>query len=353
MIDRGLAERIAAMIGGNAPAGPLPDDIVALAQDAGARVCAYTNLTPSRPLPALEAVDRAGWSAANIATMTPLLEPLTERVGSGLGVLGPTVRGGMERLLAAQLGALTGVLSQRVLGQYELALLDPDREARLLLVGPNLREAARNLSADRSELLKWVAVHEICHAVQFTGVPWLRDHLAGMMRELLDSADLKINTGAAMRLPSRDDLRALVDSVRDGGLLTVVLGEERRALIDRVQATMSLIEGHAEHVMDAVGADLLSSLPELRASLEQRRANRPALWRVLEKLLGLELKLRQYETGKRFCDEVVRLGGPRALDAAWAGAENIPTLEELDDPEAWLQRTNVPVVTSSDHVNIK
>jgi coenzyme F420 biosynthesis associated uncharacterized protein len=355
MIDRELAEKIAGMVGGGPSAGELPTGIQEVTADAARRVEAYCHLTPARPLPALESVDRRAWAGANIVTMAPLLDPLTENVGAGLGRLGPALRSGVDMLLAAQVGVITGLLSQRVLGQYELALLEPERPARLLLVGPNLREAARGLEADREELLQWVTVHEVCHAVQFTGVPWLREYLADTLRELLAAVEVRVKPSAALKLPNRDDLKGLVEAVREGGFLTVVLGEERRVLIDRVQATMSLIEGHAEHVMDVVGGELIASLPELRATLERRRAERPTLWRLFEKLLGLDLKLRQYETGKRFCDEVVRLGGPRALDAAWRAPTQIPTLAELDKPELWLERTrtNVPNVTSSDAVNIQ
>ena len=108
---------------------------------------------------------------------------------------------------------------------------------------------------------------------------------------------------------------------------------------------MSLIEGHAEHVMDAVGADLLPALPQLRAAMTRRRENRGTPWKVLERLLGLELKLRQYEVGKAFCDAVVAAGGPAALARVWSSPEALPSAQELAEPALWLERTHVLPVT--------
>ena len=211
-------------------------------------------------------------------------------------------------MLAVEAGAISGFLAGRVLGQYEFPVLDPDAPARLLFVAPNLGHAPATLDAEPEQLLRWVALHEITHALQFGGVPWLRAHLAGMVRELTSALDLdptKLFSG----LPGLDDLRGLVDAVREGGLAAVVLGTERRELMDRVQAFMAVLEGYAEHVMDAVGADVIDDLPRLRAALERRRADRTGLLRLFEKLIGMDMKLRQYEQGKRFCDGVVERAG--------------------------------------------
>ncbi|HEX2104155.1 MAG TPA: zinc-dependent metalloprotease, partial [Solirubrobacteraceae bacterium] len=126
---------------------------------------------------------------------------------------------------------------------------------------------------------------------------------------------------------------------RDGGLVTMVAGPERMAILDAVQATMAVIEGHAEHVMDAVGEDVLPSLPELRAALDRRRREKPLAVKLLERLIGLELKMRQYELGREFCDAVVERGGIEALNRVWASPAQLPTLAELEAPEAWLART--------------
>jgi putative hydrolase len=145
-------------------------------------------------------------------------------------------------------------------------------------------------------------------------------------------------TPSMPKLPDAAELRDMVERARRGELLRLTLGEDRWQLVERMQAAMSLIEGHAEHVMDEIGADVLPSLPRLRAAMNHRRENRGLPWRVLERLLGLELKMRQYETGRRFCDAVVEAGGPQALALAWTGPEALPTPAELEQPSLWIAR---------------
>jgi coenzyme F420 biosynthesis associated uncharacterized protein len=206
-------------------------------------------------------------------------------------------------------------------------------------VEPNLDDAVRTLDADREELVRWVALHEVTHALQFAGVPWLREHLAAMIRELTESLTVSIDPSRVRRLPSRDDLRGLVEAVREGNLVSFVAGEDQKLLLDRIQATMALVEGHAEHVMDAVGAQVLPSLPRLRSAMDRRRESQGVIARLVARLIGLDLKLRQYVVGKRFCDAVVERGGVEALNRAWIAPANLPSLAELDDPDAWLART--------------
>ena len=200
-----------------------------------------------------------------------------------------------------------------MLGQYEFTLADPDAPARLLFVAPNIVQAAVRLDADLEELQTWIAFHEVTHAVQFTAVGWLRPYLAGLLRELLGSLEVKVDPRALLRLPSLDDVRGLADAFKEGGLVAAIGGPRQRELLDRMQAVMGVVEGHAEHVMDVVGADALPSLAELRAALDRRRNERPPLLALLERLIGLEAKMRQYAEGKRFCDAVAKAAGPAGL----------------------------------------
>jgi coenzyme F420 biosynthesis associated uncharacterized protein len=347
MIDWTTAERVAGFVAGAPAGGPVVlKGLRALAADSEARVVAYTGLTPERALPEPEAVGRREWISTNLDSMRPLLDPLSSRMGEGMGSLAAPMRLATGLLLAGQIGVLTGYLAQRVLGQYELRLLDPGNDARLLFVAPNLAEAATRLEADREELVSWVAFHEVTHAVQFASVPWLREYLGSLLRELIGSLEVKFDRSRALRLPAADDLRALVEMLRGGDLISLVIGRERRALVDRLQATMAVVEGHAEHVMDAVGVEVLPSLKQLRDALERRRQARSTPLRLLERLLGLELKMRQYRDGKRFCDTVVAQAGTDALNRVWAAPEALPTLAELARPTDWLTRTSVPSVTS-------
>src|SRR5438874_2507368 len=344
MVDWSLAGQIAAFVAGegtNGAATPVRlDGLPAAAAESERLVGAYTGLRAPGSLPRPEALSRRGWIDANVRGLRPLIEPLEERLGAELGPLAGPVRAVAGVVVAAEVGGLFGYMSRHVLGQYELVLLDAAAPARLLFVAPNLEQAVANLEADPDELLRWVALHETTHALQFEGVPWLRDHLSGLVRELLETAQVSVDAGKLLRLPSGADLRGLVDAVRGGDLLSLVTGPEQRALLDRVQATMAVLEGYAEHVMDAVGAQLLPSLPQLRAALERRRATRSTASRWLARLLGLELKLRQYRLGKSFCDAVVAAGGIDALNAVWARPEALPTLAELEDPRGRIARTS-------------
>ncbi len=366
-IDWGTAQRVGELIAESSwmgsppfpgpPAHVLGETVQPLALQFARRVSDYSGLAFPGELPPIEAIDRSGWIAANLQTMRPIIESLAQqadglgpahsrrrarrswkRPGQDLGPMYDALGAAGGLLLGAQVGAMAGMLSQRVLGQYDLALLDASVSPRLLLVAPNLAQAARNMQVDSEQLLIWVTIHEITHAVQFSGAPWLREHLAGLLRELIGGLQVTVSLGALLRIPSAEDARTLAERLRHGEMMRLTVGEQRWQLVERLQATMSLIEGHAEHVMDAVGAEVLPSLPRLRASMTRRRENRGLPWRLLERLLGLELKLRQYEEGRRFCDAVVLEGGPAALARAWRSAEDIPTAGELRDPELWLAR---------------
>ena len=370
-IDWGAAQRIGELVAGSPPYGGVRSaSVEPLANDFAQRVSAYSGLELPSELPALEAVDRPTWIAANLQTMRPLLGAITENmdaVGARTGPLAGPLRSASGFVLGAQVGALTGMLSQRVLGQYDLALLDATVPPRLLLLAPNLAITARDLDLDRDELVLWVTIHEITHAVQFSGAPWLREHLGGLLKELIDGLQVTLSGGSAdggngagesegngrkepaeergrwPKLPDPAELREMVERARRGDLLRLTMGEDRWQLVERMQAVMSLIEGHAEHTMDAIGAEALPSLPRLRAAMNHRRAARGLPWRVLERLLGLELKLKQYEVGRRFCDAVVDEAGPEALARAWSGPEALPTTAELQAPAEWLARMQLPI----------
>jgi putative hydrolase len=363
VIDWSTAQRVGELVAGSPPFGGVrAASVEPLAREFAGRVSSYSGLEAPGELPALELVDRPSWIAANLKSMQPMLAPLTEPMGAGTGPFAGPLRSVSGLLLGVQVGGLAGMLSQRVLGQYDLALLDASVKPRLLLLAPNLAQAARTLDVDRDELVLWVSIHEITHAVQFAGAPWLREYLGGMLKELIEGMQVTISGrgsdeeedgnganggtngwipslgGWASNLPDQAELREMVERARRGELLRLTLGEDRWQLVERMQAAMSLIEGHAEHVMDEVGAEVLPSLPRLRAAMTRRRESRGLPWRVLERLLGLELKLKQYEMGRRFCDAVVDAGGPQALALAWSGPDALPTPAELEHPSLWIAR---------------
>jgi coenzyme F420 biosynthesis associated uncharacterized protein len=342
VIDWIIAQRIATFVAGTGDAPAPTADLAALAAESESRVVAYTGLQPARPLPPPEGISRREWVASNIDSMRLLLDPVLQRATSNLGPLKPAMEIGMGIVMSTEVGVVVGYLAQRVLGQYELVLLDEaveDRPPRLLFVLPNLGQAVQAFAAEEEEFMTWVALHEVTHAVQFSGVPWLHAHVAGMVRELLRSAEVRLEAPRKLKVPSTDEVKRVLGHLRNGDFISIVTTTPERETLDRVQAVMAVIEGHAEHVMDAVAPDLLPSLPKLRAALDRRRRSQSGLSRLVAKLLGLELKLRQYEQGKFFCDAVVRERGPAALHHLWSAPEALPTLDELRNPEAWLRRT--------------
>ena len=342
MIDWVIAKRIATFVAGTGEAPAPKADLAVLATESEKRVVAYTGLKPARPLPPPEGISRREWVASNIDSMRLLLDPVLQRAGDNLGPLKPAIEIGMGIVLSTEVGVVVGYLGQRVLGQYELVLLDEaveDRPPRLLFVLPNLGHAVQAFGAEEQQFMTWVALHEVTHAVQFAGVPWLHAHVAGLVRELLRSAEVRLEAPRKLRIPSTDEVKRLLGHLRNGDLVSIVTTTPERETLDRVQAVMAVIEGHAEHVMDAVAPDLLPSLPKLRAALDRRRKSQSGLSRLVAKLLGLEMKLRQYEQGKFFCDAIVRERGPAALQHLWSSPEVLPTLPELRKPEDWLART--------------
>jgi coenzyme F420 biosynthesis associated uncharacterized protein len=334
VIDWNLAGTVARGIAGMQPAGD-PEPFMAVeapTAESERHVSAYTGREAATPVPLPEALHRQGWIEANLKSLETVLEPAAQRLAGGIGPLGSLAGG----LLAIEAGAVSGFLAGRVLGQYDFPVLDPAAPARLLFVAPNLAQAANALDADPEQLLRWVALHETTHALQFGGVDWLRPYLAETVTDLLSA--LQVNPRALLRLPDVADLRRLLEQVREDGLATVMVGPQRRAQLDRVQAFMAVLEGYAEHVMDAVGAQVLADLPALRSALQRRRRDRSGLLKVLERLIGMDLKMRQYEQGKAFCDGVVARAGMDGLNHVWDGPDAMPSMQELDDPAGWLRR---------------
>jgi coenzyme F420 biosynthesis associated uncharacterized protein len=341
MVDWGIARQIARFTARSDGVPDLGLDLPALARELQPPVIAHTGLTPVEPVPGAEVVSRASWAEANLRTLSDLLDPVAVRLEGRLAATGPfagALRAGTGVALAAEVGLVTGFMSQQVLGQYELSLLAPAPRPRLLLVGENLDAAARVLGVDRESFLRWVTIHELVHAVQFGGVPWLRDHLGGLLRSYLATVDVQISGGSLGGFPALPSPADLVARYRQGGLVALVQTREQRDILDRLQVTMAVVEGHAEHVMDALAPELVPEHEGLRAAMEHRRANRSAPQRVLFRLLGMELKMRQYRDGKAFCDAVVRTGGPEALRGVWSSPEALPDAAELADPHRWLRR---------------
>jgi len=200
----------------------------------------------------------------------------------------------------------------------------------------------RELGGEPEAFLSWVATHEVTHAVQFASAPWLRDHLRSELDEILDAAARGVDAAELRRLARRllsTDPRRTIRGILRGELATALAGPEQRERLDRLQATMSVIEGYAEHVMDAADPSRRSERAGLRRRLDERRRSRGGLGEAVARLLGLELKLRQYRVGKAFCEEIVGSAGIEGLNRVWLSPLAMPEPAELEEPARWLERT--------------
>jgi len=341
MVDWSLARQVARLAAGSGDEGPPLVDVVALCAEMEGHVATYTQLTLATPVPAPELVARAEWASLNLDSLGTMIDPVAERLDKRLEFAGPlagALKAGAAATVAAEAGLVIGYVAQRVLGQYEVSLLGGDAPPRLLFVAPNLRKAVRELNVEAEPFHRWICAHELTHVFQFQGVPWLRDHLREMVRQYLSTVEVRIERGAAGGLPSLPDPAKIVEAFRDGGLAALVQTREQRALMGRMQAAMAVVEGYSEHVMDAIAAEAIPGHEPLREAMEARRHSRSAPERLIERLLGLNLKLRQYEVGKRFCDAVAEAGGIEALNRVWGSPEALPTEAELEHPADWLER---------------
>ncbi|MEV6079042.1 zinc-dependent metalloprotease [Streptomyces sp. NPDC052069] len=319
----------------------------------------FTRMIPegSRPedTPVL-VVDRAGWIKANVAGFRELLRPLLEKMqdrrggGPGGAVLGAV--GG--KVTGVELGMLLSFLASRILGQYETfapATRDLPGSAtgggRLLLVAPNIVHVERELDVDPHDFRLWVALHEETHRTQFTGVPWLRDHLRGEIQSFLDETDVDPVTVLERLREAAQTLsggsRPEGEQGEEGGrsLVEIVQTPGQRETLGRLTAVMSLLEGHADFVMDGVGPEVVGSVGEIREKFQQRRANGAGrLDLALRKLLGLDAKLRQYRDGEKFVRSVVDEVGMDGFNRIWTSPNTLPTKAEIAKPEDWVARVH-------------
>jgi coenzyme F420 biosynthesis associated uncharacterized protein len=341
MVDWSLARQVARLAAGSTdPPGEDPD-IAAICAEMERHVAAYTRLELATAVPDPELVGREEWAAVNLEALARLLDPVADRLEGRMEFAGPlagALKAGASATVAAEAGLVVGYVSQRVLGQYELSLLGGDAPPRLLFVAPNLRKAVRQMEVEAEPFHRWICAHELTHVFQFQGVPWLREHLSGMVREYLSTMEVRIERGAAGGLPSLPNPSRIVELFREGGLAALVQTREQRALMARVQAAMAVVEGYSEHVMDAIAREAIPGHEKLRSAMDARRRSRSAPERILERLLGFDFKLRQYELGKRFCDAVADAAGMEGLNRVWESPEALPTTAELEEPAAWLER---------------
>ncbi len=331
-IDFDLAVRTAARL---APAGPRLDwaaaaDAVAMLRDVTAQAehhVRHVTGLHGQVGPAT-VVDRPGWARANVEGFSVVLAPLTEKLTQN--AVAAAVTG---RVTGLQLGSVLAWLSSKVLGQYEA--FQPEGQAgRLILVAPNIVETERRLGVDPHDFRLWVALHEVTHRTQFTAVPWLHDHVRSEVQALLKATSLDDPAALAERL------RGVLSGPR-GSLVEMLQTPEQKLVMDRVTAFMSLLEGHAEHVMDGVGPSVVPSVAHIRERFDERRRDHGGpLERVMRRLLGLDLKALQYAEGSRFVAACVDAVGMSGFNRVWESPATLPTREEIRQPLDWVRRVH-------------
>jgi len=345
-VDWDLAAATAGALGKSGPkvsyeeATSVVADLRRLTDEAAGHVTAYTGLRAQVVHPPVRVVDRRDWAATNISGLRDVITPLVNRL-TGDRAPGPVTEAIGSRLTGVQAGTVLAYLSGRVLGQYEVFSSDP---GQLLLVAPNIVEVERKLQADRRDFRLWVCLHEVTHRTQFTAVPWMRAHFLGEVQAFVDAAQVG---GEHFVERARRAVATLAESVRDpnsrASVLDLVQTPAQRAVLDRLTALMTLLEGHAEFVMDGVGPQVIPSVDRIRAGFNRRREAGNPLEKALRKVLGIEVKLRQYAEGRKFVHAVVDRVGMDGFNKVFSSPLTLPRLEELGDPDGWVARVHGPV----------
>ena len=377
-VDWAFARSVAERVAGQDPFGKsyhnssLEADLLELTLQAEQLVEIETGLVSMAGPARARVTDRLGWVDANLASFERLMAPLLGRlnssgdedaatgkgesgdegagqdslwapVGRAFATLGEAVG---PKIAGAQLGALLGWMSSRVLGQYDLLIAEddqPEEQDWVYYVGPNVLSLEKRYGFPPQEFRLWIAVHECTHRAQFTGVPWLRQYFLSLVNELLDSVDPD---------PKRffdaitDTLKEARDGngpgLKDGGLSLLLATPEQRETMKKVSGLMSLLEGHGDIVMDRATKDLVPSQQRFARVMSQRRKNASGITRLIQRLTGMEAKMAQYEEGEKFVRAVEAKGGRELFDLVWTGPEALPTIDEIREPGQWIERVGTP-----------
>jgi coenzyme F420 biosynthesis associated uncharacterized protein len=376
-VDWSLARTVAGRVAGQEPFAQsyhfssLEADLLELTLQAEQLVEVETGLASAAGAARARVTDRLGWVDANLASFERLIRPLLGRLNheplSGRhstgdqpppGARAPGARASVGRALSAvgeavgpkvagaELGALLGWMSSRVLGQYDLLIVEDDRpedQDWVYYVGPNVLSLEKRYGFAPREFRLWLAVHECTHRAQFTGVPWLRPYFLSLVNELLDSVDPDPKRLLdALSETVRHAGRGERPSLKDGGISLLFATPEQRETMKKVAGLMSLLEGHGDIVMDRATKDLIPSQPRFARVMSQRRQNSTGLVKLIQRLTGIEAKLAQYEEGERFVRAVEKEGGRDLFDEVWSGPEALPTIDEIRQPDLWISRLRTP-----------
>lgn len=358
LIDWGQARAVAAGMNRGAALGAaerasLAAEYRRLVERCLGPIADYTGARLPRPFDAVLAFDRADWVDANVANFAELfqpletLNPLNDQRPRIVTVLWGNVS---QTVLSSEVGLLLGYLARRVLGQYDLALLgkEPLTDGKLYFVEPNIRQVQRMLHLPLEDFRMWLALHETTHVFEFEGHPWLRAHLNAILEQYFEFL-----TQDVTQLKERGigGLRTFVERARgphgDGGAnwLEMLMTPQQRELFSQMQATMAIVEGYSNHVMNHIGRQLLPNFERISHQFEKRQREKSMAEQIFLRLTGLGMKMEQYRLGEAFIDRVVELRGHDLARQVWDGPEKMPSLDEVKHPERWIARMDALAAT--------
>ena len=300
----------------------------------------YLGVDLPEPIQRIVVMDRKQWLDTNIdnfAKLFEFVEDLYQRSASQVTV-GATLAAGINRrVMSVQTGVLLGVLARKVLGQYDLSLLAPEPSGgALYFVEPNIEAVQRSLGLNSHDFRLWIALHETTHAYEFEAYPWVREHFNGLLRRFFDTVNeqlLNMNGGFGALL-SR-----IIENMNQGQhWMEALQTPVQREIFNELQALMSLVEGYSNHIMNAIGRQILPNFDEIEQRVEQRKGSRSLAEQLFNRVTGMDLKLAQYQQGQHFVDTVVQQRGVAFATRVWQRAENLPTMDEIRNPERWIAR---------------
>ncbi|MGZ8719280.1 MAG: zinc-dependent metalloprotease [Aeromicrobium sp.] len=301
----------------------------------------FTNLHALSTAAPILVVDRPRWVEANIESFKVLMDPVMVKLLEANKGPGPVGRAVSSKVGGAELGALMSFMSSKVLGQFDPFWNGPNGEAgRLLLVAPNIVQAERQLDVDPHDFRLWVCLHEETHRVQFTAVDWMRDHLKSLMEEFIDATDFDASALSRFMAEGISELIKVVRGHSDSSLGDLFQNDKQREIVDKMTGIMSLLEGHADVVMDGVGPEVIPTVEQIRAKFTQRRKGAGSFDRLLRRLLGFEGKMRQYRDGAVFVRQINEKVGRDGFNAVWEKPGNLPTKSEILEPSTWVSRVH-------------
>jgi coenzyme F420 biosynthesis associated uncharacterized protein len=351
MIDWDQSERIAEILANSDGEQPVPvsgqiqEDFDRMAEQSREMVASFTGLPVREPLGPVYVFDRPAWVRANLQGFKLIFEPLSESYQAALEKFSKQRKGqGLQKrlmrgVLTIQIGLVMGYLSRSVLGQFDLGIPDLESGGKLYIVMPNMLKAERKMALNPADFRLWITLHEVTHAVEFQASPWLRTYMKDLMDQYFRTVALRLeDLGTRLKPENLGDASSLQEIVKQGGLVSLVSTPEQREILGRIQAFMSLIEGYSNLVMDSVGEKVLPSYKEMSMAFRRRQETKTGAERLVQRMLGFDLKLRQYQVGELFCREVTEREGPDFLHRVWLRPENLPGSEEIVKPYLWIER---------------